>query len=59
MIAAMALQILLFYNTCLTEWGGAIQQVVFFSSMIIAGLAATLDFAISKRFGNEKSLIQW
>lgn len=59
MIAVPSLQILLFYDTCLIGWGAAIQQVVFFSSMIIAGFAASLDWAISKRFGNEKSLIQW
>ena len=59
MIAVPSLQVLLFYDTCLTGWGSVIQQVFFFTSMIVAGFAASLDWAISKRFGNEKSIIQW
>ena len=59
MIAVPSLQVLLFYDTCFIGQGSVIQQVFFFTSMIVAGFAASLDWAISKRFGNEKSLIQW
>ena len=58
-LAIPSLQILLCYNTIDTPIYDIIQNVSFFISMIFAGFAVSLDWAISKRFGNHYSIIQW